>query len=54
MGSEALARDFGAPGFPALIVVSPDGSIHSRHVGLIEQAELEKIVAAAREGAGAG
>lgn len=54
MGSEALARDFGAPGFPALIVVSPDGNIHSRHVGLIEQAELEEIVAAARGGAGAG
>ncbi len=54
LGSEALARDFGAPGFPALIVVSPDGKIHSRHVGLIEQAELESIVARARSEARPG
>lgn len=45
MGDEALARDFGAPGFPALVVVAPDGTIHSRHVGLVEKAELERILA---------
>jgi len=45
LGDEALARDFGAPGFPALVVVAPDGTIHSRHVGLVEKAELESILA---------
>jgi len=45
LGDEALARAFGAPGFPALVVVAPDGTIHSRHVGLVEKAELERILA---------
>jgi len=45
LGDEALARDFGAPGFPALVVVAPDGTIHSRHVGLVEKADLERILA---------
>lgn len=45
LGSESLAREYGAQGFPALIVIRPDGSIHSRHVGLIERDELEQIIA---------
>jgi hypothetical protein len=45
LGSEALARDFGALGFPALVVVAPDGTIHSRHVGLVERDELEQVLA---------
>ena len=49
LGSEEVARDFGAPGFPALIVVDPDGRIHSTHVGLIEEAELEKILTSIAE-----
>lgn len=52
LGSEEVARDFGAPGFPALIVVDPEGRIHSTHVGLIEEAELEKILASAAAAAG--
>ena len=44
LGDESLARDFGAMGFPTLAVVKPDGSIDSLHVGLIEVAELERIV----------
>lgn len=51
MGSEALARDFGAQGFPSLVVIGPDGAIHSRHVGLIEREELEQILADAKSGA---
>ena len=47
IGSEDVARDFGAMGFPTLVVIRPDGSIDSRHVGLIETAELEKLVRAA-------
>jgi thiol-disulfide isomerase/thioredoxin len=48
LGSETLAKDFGALGFPTLVVVRPDGKIDSLHVGLIELAELEKILAAHR------
>lgn len=40
IGDESLARKFGAPGFPALAIVSPDGKIDSMHVGLIEEADL--------------
>jgi peroxiredoxin len=48
IGSESLAKDFGALGFPTLVIVKPDGVIDSLHVGLIEVAELEKILAAHR------
>jgi thiol-disulfide isomerase/thioredoxin len=41
---ENLARRFGAMGFPALIVVAPDGTIDSRHVGLVTADDLEKVV----------
>ncbi|MFI5216670.1 MAG: TlpA family protein disulfide reductase [Candidatus Limnocylindria bacterium] len=52
IGSEALAKDFGALGFPTLVIVKPDGSIDSLHVGLIEVAELEQILAAHRVAGG--
>jgi thiol-disulfide isomerase/thioredoxin len=48
IGSEALAKQFGALGFPTLVVVTPEGRIDSLHVGLIEVAELEQILAAHR------
>jgi thiol-disulfide isomerase/thioredoxin len=48
IGTEELAREFGAMGFPTLVIVKPDGEIDSRHVGLIESDELEAIVAAAQ------
>jgi thiol-disulfide isomerase/thioredoxin len=48
IGSEDVARDFGAMGFPTLVILKPDGSIDSRHVGLIEADELEELVATAR------
>jgi len=41
-------RKCGAPGFPALAVVRPDGRIDSMHVGLIEEAELEAAIAKSR------
>jgi len=44
IGDENLAQDFGAMGFPTLVIVAPDGRIHSRHVGLIEVDELESLV----------
>jgi thiol-disulfide isomerase/thioredoxin len=43
--NEDLARRFGALGFPALVVVAPDGTIDSNHVGLTTADELEEIVA---------
>ena len=52
LGSEALAKEFGALGFPTLVVVRPDGKIDSLHVGLIELAELEQILAAHRSAGG--
>ncbi len=44
LGDEELARQFGVLGFPTLVLIRPDGSIDSLHVGLIEHAELEKLV----------
>ena len=52
LGSEALAKEFGALGFPTLVVVRPDGKIDSLHVGLIELGELEQILAAHRSAGG--
>lgn len=48
IGSEDVARAFGAVGFPTLVIVRPDGTIDSRHVGLVEVKDLETLVAAAR------
>ncbi len=47
-GDEALARSYGAPGFPALAVVDAEGRIDSLHVGVITPEALEAAVAAAR------
>ena len=52
IGTEGLARQFGALGFPTLVIVKPDGSIDSLHVGLIEVPELEQILAAHRVAGG--
>ena len=46
IGNEKVARDFGAIGFPTLVIVKPDGRIDSLHVGLLESEELEALVAA--------
>jgi peroxiredoxin len=48
LGDEDLARDFGAMGFPTLVILDPDGRIRSRHVGLVEVDQLESLVAEAR------
>jgi peroxiredoxin len=52
IGSEALAREFGALGFPTLVIVKPDGNIDSLHVGLIEVSQLEQILASHRVAGG--
>jgi peroxiredoxin len=41
LGDEDLARRFGAMGFPTLVVIGPDGSVVSRHMGLVETSEIE-------------
>jgi peroxiredoxin len=51
LGDEALARDFGALGFPTLFVVGPTGRIESMHTGVID---AETLGAAVRSARGAG
>jgi len=53
LGDEGLARRFGAQGFPTLALVGPDGHLDSLHVGLVEVAELEQLVAPLRAAAAA-
>jgi thiol-disulfide isomerase/thioredoxin len=43
---EDLARRFGAMGFPAMVIVAPDGRIGSVHMGLSSAEEVEESVAA--------
>jgi peroxiredoxin len=44
LGSEAVARRYGAPGFPSLVVIGPRGRIESVHVGVLEAETLETLV----------
>ena len=50
MGDDGLAREYGALGFPALAVVSPEGEIVVRHMGVVDLEVLE--AALVREDAG--
>lgn len=52
LGSESLAQQYGAFGFPSLYVIAPDGTISSRHVGVITREELEEALVAASAAAG--
>jgi thiol-disulfide isomerase/thioredoxin len=47
IGSESLAQRYGAFGFPSLFVIAPDGTIASRHVGVITEEELAEALLAA-------
>ena len=49
LGDESLAFDYGAPGFPALAVVDPQGRIDSLHLGVIGRSALEAAVDDARQ-----
>jgi peroxiredoxin len=44
LGSESLARDYGVPGFPALVVVDASGHLDSMHLGVITLEELASAV----------
>jgi thiol-disulfide isomerase/thioredoxin len=47
LGDEALARSFGAIGFPSTVIVDAEGRIASRHTGLVEREKLDEALAAA-------
>ena len=53
LGSESLARDFGALGFPTLFVVGRDGRIETVHTGVIDAETLEAAVVSAHAMPGA-
>jgi peroxiredoxin len=42
---EDLARRYGAMGFPAMVVIDPEGGIASLHLGLTTAAEVEALIA---------
>lgn len=44
LGTESLARDYGVPGFPALVVVDASGRLDSMHLGVIDPEELAAAV----------
>ncbi len=48
LGSESLARDYGVPGFPALVVVDERGRLDSLHLGLIDPEDLAEAVEQAK------
>lgn len=48
IGSESIARDYGVPGFPALVVVDAQGRLDSLHLGVILPEDLAEAVAKAR------
>jgi len=44
LGNQTLARDFGVMGYPTLVIVDPDGGIHTHHAGVLSRPELEEIL----------
>ncbi len=48
LGNESLARDYGVPGFPALVVVDASGRLDSMHLGVIDPEGLAAAVDQAR------
>lgn len=48
LGSESLARDYGVPGFPALVVVDERGRLDSLHLGVIDPEDLAEAVEQAK------
>jgi len=44
IASQDLAVDYGVLGFPTLVVIDPQGGIHTRHTGVLSRPELEDIL----------
>lgn len=49
LADDDLALQYGAEGFPTVVIIRGDGTIDSRHAGLIQQVELEEILGALRD-----
>jgi cytochrome c-type biogenesis protein len=44
LGDQDLAQRYGVIGYPTLIIIDPDGGIHTQHVGVLSRPELEEII----------
>ncbi len=44
LGDQELAMRYGVIGFPTLLVIDPNGGIHTQHVGVLSRPELEEIL----------
>ena len=44
IASQDLALEYGVLGFPTLVIIDPEGGIHTRHIGVLSRPELEEIL----------
>ncbi len=44
IANQDLALEYGVIGFPTLVVIDPEGGIHTRHTGVLSRPELEEIL----------
>jgi len=44
LGDQDLAMRYGVIGFPTLVIVDPNGGIHTRHMGVLSRPELDEIL----------
>jgi thiol-disulfide isomerase/thioredoxin len=44
LGDQELAMRYGVIGFPTLLIIDPDGGIHTQHVGVLDRPKLEEIL----------
>ena len=44
IGDQDLAMRYGIFGFPTLVVIDPDGAIHTRHTGVWSRPEIESVL----------
>ena len=44
LGDQDLAQRFGVIGYPTLIIIDPDGGIHTHHIGVLSRPELQAIL----------
>ena len=44
LGDQELAMRYGVIGYPTLLVIDPNGGIHTQHAGVLSRPELEEIL----------
>jgi thiol-disulfide isomerase/thioredoxin len=44
IGDQDLAMRYGVIGFPTLVIIDPDGGIHTRHTGVWSRPEIESVL----------